>query len=55
MGHSGRGRIRRNRLRDGSPRPTLLNVVSYEREKDETDERDEPEQPFDDQSTYLRH
>jgi hypothetical protein len=30
-------------------------VVSYECKKDETDERDEPEQPFDDQSTCLHH
>jgi hypothetical protein len=55
MGHSGMGRSRRNRLRDGSPRPTLQNVVSCECEKDKTDERDEPEQSFDDQSTCLRH
>jgi hypothetical protein len=49
MGHSGRGRSHRNRLRDGSPRPRLQKVISYECEKDD------PEQPFDDQSTCLRH
>ena len=54
MGDSGRGRSRRNRLGDSSPRPRLQTSSVMSMKKTRWT-RDEPEQPFDDQSTCPRH